>query len=71
MCENLCPTVRHTSDSTLLEDGLGEVSDISRPLKDSETAEWILLDGVCTLALLVIYDSLSINRHLQHVPMSQ
>lgn len=31
----------------LLVDGLGETSDVSRPLKDGETAEWILLDGVC------------------------
>ncbi|CAL1695893.1 unnamed protein product [Somion occarium] len=26
-------------------DGLGETSEISRPLKDGETAEWVLLDG--------------------------
>ncbi|KAI0094916.1 survival protein sure-like phosphatase/nucleotidase [Irpex rosettiformis] len=27
------------------EDGAGEVSETSRPLKDGETAEWVLLDG--------------------------
>ncbi len=28
------------------EDGQGEVSETSRPLRDGEIAEWVLLDGV-------------------------
>ena len=27
-------------------DGLGETSDVPRPLREGEVAEWILLDGV-------------------------
>jgi hypothetical protein len=46
--------VRYTQDirymvfSLLLSatDGLGESSEVSRPLKEGEVAEWILLDGV-------------------------
>lgn len=39
---------------SLLPDGHGEFSDVSRPLKDGETAEWILLDGVCRVSLGLI-----------------
>ena len=29
-------------------DGMGEVSEVRRPLKQGEVAEWILMDAVCT-----------------------
>lgn len=32
-----------------MADGEGEISETSRPLKDGEVGEWVLLDGVCML----------------------
>lgn len=40
-----------------LKDGEGEISEISRPLKEGEIAEWILLDGVCFLYRLSVEHS--------------
>ncbi|KAJ8702629.1 hypothetical protein PTI98_001330 [Pleurotus ostreatus] len=38
-------------------DGMGEISEISRPLKDGEVAEWILLDGTpATCANIAVHN---------------
>jgi hypothetical protein len=34
-------------------DGMGEVSEVRRPLDQGEVAEWILLDAVCTSSNLI------------------
>ena len=43
----------HTfADDVRPTDGSGEISSTSRPLKEGEVAEWVLLDGVCHRTLV-------------------